>query len=343
MLYVIQPSKMFFLKKLFNSTILGLTLGVLLVGYGVFAFNPPTQAPPAGNVPAPINTGASNQTKTGGLLNVFGLWVNQSLGVSGGATFGGALNLQGNRITNVGSPTAAGDATTKGYADGAHGKQMFTSSGTFTVPAGVTAVYTTMVGGGGGGSGGNGTGGGSEPGADGGNSYFGASCAAGTNCAQGGGGSGSAGNSLSSPGSAGGSGGSDTNGAGGNFGGIGGSTIFGGYVVKARTLYLNSRYETFFDISGTYGYGAGGRGGGGEMCFIGGRTWIYGAGGTGGGGGGVLLSTLISVTPGSSVGVFVGDGGRDGGGGARGSSCWSNSSRATGGEPGRKGFVLVEW
>jgi len=105
------------MKHFSFSTILGLAFGIFLAGYAVFAFNPPTQAPPAGNVPAPINTGTSDQTKTGGLLNVFGLWVNQSLGVSGGATFGGALNLQGNRITNVGSPSGAGDVATKGFVD----------------------------------------------------------------------------------------------------------------------------------------------------------------------------------------------------------------------------------
>ena len=41
------------LKKLFNSTILGLTLGVLLVGYAVFAFTPPTAIPPGANVDTP--------------------------------------------------------------------------------------------------------------------------------------------------------------------------------------------------------------------------------------------------------------------------------------------------
>lgn len=40
-----------------------------------------------------------------------------------------------------------------------HGKQLFTSSGTFTVPAGITQVWVTMCGGGGGGAGGgNGSG-----------------------------------------------------------------------------------------------------------------------------------------------------------------------------------------
>src|SRR3989338_6320021 len=84
---------MIYLKKLLNSTVLGAALGVLLVGYAVFAFDPPTQAPPGGNVPAPINTGTSNQTKAGGILSVFDLWVNSGLGVMGGATFGGNVGI----------------------------------------------------------------------------------------------------------------------------------------------------------------------------------------------------------------------------------------------------------
>lgn len=105
------------MKSLSLSTILGLAFGILLAGYAVFAFTPPTQAPPAGNVLAPLNVGPADQTKTGGLLQVFGLWVNQSLGVSGGVTLGGILNLQNNKIVNVGSPSLAGDVATKGFVD----------------------------------------------------------------------------------------------------------------------------------------------------------------------------------------------------------------------------------
>ena len=105
------------LQKLTFSTILGLTFGVLLAGYAVFAYTPPTVVPTGGNVDAPINTGFGNQTKTGGLLNVFGLWIDQSLGVSGGASFGGIVDLGGNRIIKVGSPSASGDVATRGFVD----------------------------------------------------------------------------------------------------------------------------------------------------------------------------------------------------------------------------------
>lgn len=65
-----------------------LSLGVSLA----YAWTGPTSDPPNGNTPTPINVGASNQTKSGGLLNVFDLWVNGALGVTGGATFGGNVS-----------------------------------------------------------------------------------------------------------------------------------------------------------------------------------------------------------------------------------------------------------
>jgi len=82
-----------FFKNFSLSTTLGLTFGVLLVGYGVFAFDPPTQAPPGENVDAPLHTGIGDQTKTGGLLSVFDFWVDNALGVTGGATFGGSVKI----------------------------------------------------------------------------------------------------------------------------------------------------------------------------------------------------------------------------------------------------------
>lgn len=69
-----------------------------------------------------------------------------------------------NNANLTGAPTAptpsAGDNSTKlattafvqSAATSVHGKQKFTSNGTFTVPAGVTTIYVTAVGGGGGGA-----------------------------------------------------------------------------------------------------------------------------------------------------------------------------------------------
>lgn len=53
----------------------------------------PTGSPPSGNTPAPINVGTSDQTKTGGLLTIFDLWIDSSLGVTGGAVFGGNVGI----------------------------------------------------------------------------------------------------------------------------------------------------------------------------------------------------------------------------------------------------------
>lgn len=52
----------------------------------VFAWTEPSQAPPGGNMLAPINIGSSNQVKSGGL------WLG-SLGVDGGATIGGNVGI----------------------------------------------------------------------------------------------------------------------------------------------------------------------------------------------------------------------------------------------------------
>src|SRR3989338_9793554 len=68
---------------------IALSLGVSLV----YAWTGPTAAPPNANTPAPINVGTANQTKTGGLLSVFNLWVDAALGVTGGATFGGNVGI----------------------------------------------------------------------------------------------------------------------------------------------------------------------------------------------------------------------------------------------------------
>ena len=50
------------LKEVFKVAVLG---GVLLA-LQVVAFSEPTQTPPGGNVPAPVNVGSVSQTKTGG-------------------------------------------------------------------------------------------------------------------------------------------------------------------------------------------------------------------------------------------------------------------------------------
>jgi len=88
---------MFDFKKLFNSTILGLTLGVLLAGYAVFAFDPPTATPPGGNAEAPVNTGSATQIKTGEFK--VGSFV-----VLGGTLLNGITQINGN--VGIGMPAS---------------------------------------------------------------------------------------------------------------------------------------------------------------------------------------------------------------------------------------------
>ena len=92
---------------------------LFIFAFAVYAWQEPSQAPPQGNVPAPLNVGPGDQTKTGGVLGVFDLRVDSALEVVGEALFGDILNLQGNRITNVAAPVSSDDAATRGFVDSA--------------------------------------------------------------------------------------------------------------------------------------------------------------------------------------------------------------------------------
>ena len=60
------------MKKQVSPKIVSLTFGVLVVSFMiafyVFAWTEPISPPPAGNVPAPLNTGSHGQEKIGGLV-----------------------------------------------------------------------------------------------------------------------------------------------------------------------------------------------------------------------------------------------------------------------------------
>jgi len=246
-------------------------------------------------------------------------------------TTGPSQKLDVNGRIRMRTQTTSGDAAdivaTKGYVDSQSssggGKQMFTSSGTFNVPSGVTQVWVTVVGAGGGGGGPkDGT-----PGTAGGSSSFGPISASG----------GSGGRPSSSGGSSGGSGGSSGEWsrrhmyaptAWANLGGDGGGTVFGTGGFGGQSGY--AVWERFTGDTGS-GYGAGGGGAGGSNAL---SASVCQAG-SGGGGGGVGFMEALSVTSGSSIPVTVGAAGA---GGARGGCSYNG-----GGGFGAPGMVLVEW
>ena len=50
------------------ALLVGVVAMALAISYFVFAWTEPTQAPPGGNVPAPLNVGSAGQSKAGGLI-----------------------------------------------------------------------------------------------------------------------------------------------------------------------------------------------------------------------------------------------------------------------------------
>ena len=219
--------------------------------------------------------------------------INTQTGLVGGiATIGdnsGALNIQTlatNAILidtsqNVTIPKLAvttslnvtGSATFSGGVSGVGGisnMQVFTSSGTFTVPAGITKVKVTVVGGGGGASFGVG-------GTSGNTSSFGAYCSA----------------TGGAPGS-----GAGGTGSGGtiNFSGQAGAAIVINGISCSASWGVQGGVSLF---GGSYGSGA----------YASGGTVGGGGGGYAGSGGGAAIEIISGLTPGGTVSVTVGAGG----------------------------------
>ncbi len=139
----------------------GFILGVTIVlGMTAVAWNGPLSTPPNNNTYTPINVSITSQTKQGAF------WAASFL-TEGGGYFGGNVGIgtsnPGQKLSVVGTieSTSGGvkfpDGTIQTTATANHGIQTFTSNGTFTVPAGVTTVWVTAVGGGGSGSTGDNT------------------------------------------------------------------------------------------------------------------------------------------------------------------------------------------
>ncbi len=120
--------------SIFTSILVAFSAG------SAFAWTGATTTPPNGGVSAPINVSSKDQTKSGGLLNVWNLWVNSALGVTGGGYFGG----------NVGIGTVAPNAqlqvvgsTNKEFSlydyGGGHGviARMYAANGSVAAPTAV--------------------------------------------------------------------------------------------------------------------------------------------------------------------------------------------------------------
>ena len=164
----------------------------LILSFGInfvsAQITPPAGAPGSYNVLGPLNTGSSSQSKDGE-LKFFLVTPVFNFNITTGDALIASLNLNfnfshyvedlsssgiktdglstDNLVINPLANASGGDRPLCVEADGTlgicapssnvvvpHGSQVFTSSGTFTVPSGVTQVVVTAVGGGGGGGGG---------------------------------------------------------------------------------------------------------------------------------------------------------------------------------------------
>jgi len=231
---------------------------------------------------------------------------------SGNETVAGVKNFSSSPI--VPTPTTDYQAAPKKYVDDITANlagatftnyQIFTSSGTFTKPSGISRVYLLMVGGGGGGGG--------------------SLCGVGYNTAGGAGGSSTFGALATAPGGSGGNpgyfdGGGYHNGG----GGAGGACSWYGLSITAlagtsgsgASLGVGPHSNFYSPYSGSGGNGSSVGGG-------------YASGGGGGGGGYFEGSVDIS----GNISVTVGSGGT----GGITYGCGSDGS------PGTQGFVLVRW
>ncbi len=277
----------------------------------------------------------------------------------GGAGAAGVVYIEWDGSSSSGGSDAG--VSDSGMADAGAatpGFQLFTSSGVFTPPSGVTTVRVLAVGGGAGGGGGHQGGGGSgfvrygsytlsgavtitvgaggagaqgsgdnnyPSGVAGGASTFGSFLTAaggspttGVNTPGGNGGSGGGGSGNSGAGAAGGS----------NGGGGSGSTYTGG--TGQGSAGLGPFTSMFTSLTrNTFTAGAGGAGG----------TSSHGGGG---GGGGVLMNGA-GVTGAQGADTLAARGGNGYGGGGGGGGCCSSSPTRAGGGAGAAGFIYVEW
>ena len=244
----------------------------------------------AANVLGGIKVGSNLSIDANGVLSGAAAY---SLPVATGSVLGGVKAGTG--------ITVAGDGTIS--VGQLSGRQLFTASGTFTVPTGVTQVWVTLAGGGGGGGG-----------VDGGNATAGGASSFGGYVSASGGGPGG---SYGTGGSGGASGGS-----GGSSGWASGSWLPSYFAAGGNSIYGvgGVPYNMVSNIPASDVVGKGFGGGGGGV-----------SGGGGGGADAKIAQLVTGLTPGETVSVTIGAGGVGGGSGYY------------IGAMGAPGFVLVEW
>ncbi len=149
--------------KTIKQSLLSIVIGLALAAGVSYAASwvGPTANPPAGNTDTPVNVGASTQYKIGA-LGIGGLFRAYGQTILATTTINGDINIptgagNGKVLTSDASGKGSWQSGTGLQSD--HGKQRFTSSGTFTVPTGSNTVWVSMSGGGGGGGYGGGGGG----------------------------------------------------------------------------------------------------------------------------------------------------------------------------------------
>ena len=277
-----------------------------------------TQALNLANFANNLNT--SGQASNSGLQNSsIGVVAGTGIGVSNSSpALGGTTTISNTGVTAITAGTgisvsgSTGNVTINSTSTGLPGVlgQVFTSSGTFTVPSGVTAVKVTVVGGGGGSPGLNGCSGTVyQNGSAGGSSSIASGTQTISTVTAGGGGGGT----QSVPGTGGTPSGGTTNIYGNDApsGGYGGTSTLG-------SAYYGSRNAVSSNASPARNYGNGG-----------GINQV----GNGGGAGATCISYLTGLTSGNTISVTVGAGGSYGNG----------IYGGFGGNSGSAGIVIFEW
>lgn len=273
-------------------------------------------------------------------INAIGGYFSASgaLGVGNGGTGATTLTgiLQGNGISPVTAITLSGSSNdflngTGVFSSFGHGSQLFTTSGTFTAPSGITKVFLTGIGAGGGGSGCNGGSGGGGGGGSG--SYivllpYVVTPLSSYTVTLNSGGSGSVNENIDA--SSGGTTIFDTivlNGGGGGTGSGSGNNGGAGGIGTANGFNASASVSTASSI-------------GGGFYYAGGNGAKVGASNSGGGGGSPFGSGANGVAT-ANAGI---DGTPNSGSGASGAFCPSASGGISlSGGNGAKGFILVQY